>query len=232
MQDYDIVLQEVWFKHKRRDTYVLKGISGIIEYGKRISIVGPTGIGKSTLAMLLAGIYEPTRGSISIGGTRPSLLSGNHVFYVPSNPHIFIGFIKENITLWGEFAEESVMEVAQLCKLDDVDMSIQVGEGRGELSLGQKQRIALARALLRQPKVLILDEATSGIDSRTEEEIFSGLFGLGITLIMISHRLSTIRSSDDTWVLKDGIIICKGLHDELLKRCEEYVNLFKRQIIV
>ncbi len=227
-----IVLQNVYFRYKNREAYVIKGITGFIKPGTTLSIIGTTGCGKSTLAMLIAGIYSPTRGQIWIEGQRPDILLGKTLFYVHSNPHIFIGTIQDNITLWDKFPAVDIKKALRICQLDDLDLHMQVGEGRGELSLGQKQRIALARAIIRQPKVLILDEATSGLDSKTEEKIFRHLLNMKhLTLIIISHRLSTIKSSDKVWVMKDGTIVSSGAHQELLHKCDEYIKLFEKQII-
>lgn len=226
------MLKNLYFRYKSRGTYIINGITGVIERGKKLSIVGATGCGKSTLAMLIAGIYSPTRGQIWVEGQRPDILLGKSLFYVHSNPHIFIGTVQNNITLWDKFPEADIKEALQICQLNDLDLNMQVGEGRGELSLGQKQRIALARAIIRRPRVLILDEATSGLDSRTEEKVFRRIFDMkDLTLIVISHRLSTIKSSDKVWVMKDGAIICSGSHQELTRECGEYNKLFERQII-
>ncbi|MPW39822.1 ATP-binding cassette domain-containing protein [Thermococcus sp. 101 C5] len=225
---FDITLKDVHFSFDD-EKEVLRGISAIIPYGKKLGIVGSSGVGKTTLAMLLAGILSPTKGTVSIGGCHPSSILGNSLIYIPSSPHLFTGTVKENIALGMNVNDNDIAKLLELVELGGIDMNTLIEEGGKNLSLGQKQRIALARALVRRPKILILDEATSGIDSETEAKILERLKMMDMTVVVISHRLSTVREMEEIWVLDGGMVTCRGQHNELLQSCRRYRELFKEQ---
>ncbi len=226
-ESFDIELKEVSLSY--RDSDVLKDISGKIPHGMKLGIVGASGVGKTTLAWIIAGIIEPTEGEVEVGGCPSSALLGDSLVYVPSNPYLFTGTLRENLTLGREIPDEKLRELLKIVELNEFDLDYQIEEGGKNLSLGQKQRIGLARALARNPEILILDEATSGMDSEREGRVLRRFMESGMTLIVISHRLSTVRDMEEIWVLDGGRIICRGKHGELFKSCSRYRELFKEQ---
>ncbi len=226
-ESFDIELENVSLYYG--DSRVLDGITGRIPTGKKLGIVGASGAGKTTLARIMAGIIRPTRGSVSVGGCPPLALLGDSLIYVPSHPYLFTGTLRENIALGLEVPDEMLRELLKLVELEGFELDRLIEEGGKNLSLGQRQRIGLARALARNPRVLILDEATSGMDSERESRILKRLMESDITLIVISHRLSTVRGMEEIWVIDDGGIICRGRHEELFESCERYRELFMEQ---
>ncbi len=226
-ENWDIELQGVSVSRER--SQVLKEISGRIAFGKNLGIVGPSGVGKTTLALVISGIIRPTKGEVKIGKCSPESLLGRELIYVPSQPYLFEGTIRENIALGKNITEDEIAELLKTVELGELSPDLWIEEGGRNLSLGQRQRIALARALARNPRIIILDEATSGMDSEREARILQRLRKMGMTLITISHRLSTIREMEEIWVLEEGRILCKGMHEELFKSCEKYCELFKEQ---
>jgi len=215
---------------------VLRGIDIDIRGGEHIAIVGESGAGKTTLAKILARLLEDYEGSITVNGVEVRRIRVDeyrrNVVYLDSRAYLLNASVRDNIILGREVPEEELRRVMEVCAIDFVDSLDQVvGEEGTALSEGQRQRIALARALIQRPRVLILDEALSGVDSRTEGWILSKLREEGITLIIVSHRLSTIMAADRVMVLHEGRIACVGRHSELLRECEVYRRLVERQII-
>jgi ATP-binding cassette subfamily B protein len=221
---------------------VLKDFSLTVKQGETIALVGPTGGGKSTIVNLVCRFYEPTRGQILIGGrdyreyTQQSLQSRLGV--VLQTPHLFSGTIMENIR-YGRLdaTDEEVVEASKMAYAHDFikELENQYSEDVGEegtlLSVGQKQLISLARAILARPEIIIMDEATSSIDTLTEELIQQGMDTLlkGATGFVIAHRLSTIRKADRILVIEKGRIKESGSHRELLKEKGHYYDLYTRQ---
>ena len=210
-----------------------------IKAGQTLAIVGPTGAGKSTIASLVARFYDVQEGSILIDGydvrsvTQHSLRS--QVGIVLQEPFLFTGTIRENIRYGRlEATGDEVMEAARAVGLHDLIMRLPdkyntpIQERGRNLSVGQRQLISFARALLADPRILILDEATASIDSFTELLVQQGLRRLlrGRTAIVIAHRLSTIKGADNIVVLQSGHIVEQGTHAELLQRDGVYASLY------
>ncbi|WP_372588952.1 ABC transporter ATP-binding protein [Fervidobacterium pennivorans subsp. shakshaketiis] len=219
---------------------VLTNIDMKIKRGDKIAIVGASGVGKSTLVSLFNRLLSPTKGKILINNIpieEYSLSSlRKSIILVRSNDMLFDTSIRNNITFFEHFPKEEIEKVLKICECDFVErlengIDTPVGEKGAKLSDGQRQRILLARALLRKPEVLILDEATSGIDSETEERILERILKEINTVIIISHRLSTIKKARKVYVLDSGRILDSGTHEELMSRCERYRELLEKQFI-
>lgn len=239
----DIEFKNVNFSYIENEL-ILKDFSLKIKAGTSVALVGATGSGKSTIVNLICRFYEPTTGEILIDGKNYKERSigwlHENLGYVLQTPHLFNGTIMENIR-YGRLdaTDEEVYQAVKAVSADefinelDMKYDTNVGEGGAKLSLGQRQLISFARAVLADPKILILDEATSSIDTKTEYTIQSVINQLlkGRTSFIVAHRLSTIINSDLILVIKDGQILEKGNHKELLKLKGEYYNLYKNQFI-
>ena len=237
----DIEFDHVDFYYEE-DKPVLKDFSLTVKRGETIAIVGPTGAGKSTIVNLICRFYEPKRGMIRIGGEDYTRFQMNaiqsRIGMVLQTPHLFSGTIRENIR-YGRLdaTDEEVTLAATLAGADefittlDEGYEAQVGEGGVLLSVGQKQLISLARAVLAQPDIFIMDEATSSVDTLTEALIQQGMDQLmkRSTSFVIAHRLSTIKRADRILVLSDGQIEEMGSHQELLRQRGHYYRLYTKQ---
>ena len=238
----DIVFEDVSFRYPDGKEYVLEHFDLHIPAGMNVAIVGETGAGKSTLVNLLGRFFEPTKGRILIDGVdyreRSQLWLHSQMGYVLQNPHLFSGTVRENIR-YGRLSatDEEVEEAARQVSADTVAAKLpegyesNVGESGGRLSVGEKQLISFARAILADPAIFVLDEATSSIDTKTERLIQNAVEHLlkGHTSFVIAHRLSTIRRADLILVVKDGKIIEQGTHRELLEKKGYYQELYARQ---
>ncbi len=228
----NVAFENVVFRYPSRpDVEVLHEVNLLARAGQRVAVVGPSGAGKSTLVSLLLRFYEPERGCILIDG-RDARDYGlrelrSQMAVVPQEVLLFGGTILENIAYGRPGASEvEIMEAArkanahQFIEAFPDGYRTRVGERGVQLSGGQRQRVAIARAILRDPAILILDEATSSLDSESESLVLQALDGLmrGRTSLVIAHRLSTVRSADCIFVLKDGTIVEQGTHEELSGR--------------
>jgi len=237
----EIEFDDVHFAYEE-DKPVLAGLNLKVERGETIALVGPTGGGKSTIINLICRFYEPTRGTIRLVGQDYTGLQLNaiqsRIGIVLQTPHLFSGTIRENIR-YGRLdaTDEEVEAASRLARAHEFIVTMQdgyegeVGEGGGRLSVGQKQLISLARAVLADPEVFIMDEATSSVDTVTEALIQEGMDALmdGRTSFVIAHRLSTIRRADRILVVEDGQIAEQGSHTELIRARGHYYRLYTQQ---
>lgn len=240
----DIEFQDVTFRYPDGKEDVLNHFNLKIPAGTNVAIVGETGAGKSTLVNLACRFFEPTSGKILIDGKdyreRSQLWLHSNIGYVLQNPHLFSGSIMENIRYGRlEASDEEVIAAARAVSADQVAAKLEkgyqsdVGEGGDRLSTGEKQLISFARAVLADPRIFVLDEATSSIDTQTEQLIQKATEKLlkGRTSFLIAHRLSTIRNADLILVVRDGKIIEKGKHRELLEKKGYYYKLVRQQFV-
>ncbi|MBR2659910.1 MAG: ABC transporter ATP-binding protein [Clostridia bacterium] len=238
----DIEFEDVSFRYPDGDEYVLEHFSLKIPFGSNIAIVGETGAGKSTLVNLVCRFFEPTEGKVLIDGRdareRSQLWLHSAIGYVLQTPHLFSGTIRENL-LYGNpnATQEEIDRALKLVSADQVVAKMEkgidtdVGEGGDLLSTGEKQLISFARAILADPRILVLDEATASVDTLTEQRIQSAIDTViqGRTSLVIAHRLSTVRNADLILVVKDGRIVEQGTHRELIAAKGPYYRLYTRQ---
>jgi ATP-binding cassette, subfamily B, multidrug efflux pump len=237
-----VILDRVSFRYRSNTPVVLHEASLQIEPGQTVALVGPTGAGKTSIANLVGRFYEVTEGRVLIDGidvrtvTQQSL--HRQVGLVPQDSFLFAGTISENIRFGRRDAsDDEVIEAAQMANAHDFIIALPAGykseilEGGANLSVGQRQLLCIARALLINPRILILDEATANVDTVTEFLIQDALHRLleGRTAIIIAHRLSTIRRADLICVVQDGKIVEQGRHKELLEYDGLYRTLYERQ---
>ena len=237
-----IKIRDLTFSYGTRAN-VLEHVSMEIQPGDRIAVIGQSGSGKTTLAKLLLRFYEVKPGAIRIGNQNLNEISHavlrSKMAYISQNNFLFSGTIHDNLTLGRN--DIPMREVAEACKQSRADEFImqlpggydtRLEENGSNLSGGQRQRLAIARALLRKPEVLIMDEATSNLDSETEKDIQTTIDELAgkITIIIIAHRLGTIRNCDEIYVMNHGHIIESGTHQSLMKEGTEYYNMWKSQM--
>jgi len=233
----------VYFSYKQEEE-LIKNLSLSIKSGQKVAIVGPTGAGKTTLVNLLMRFYEVDSGTISIDGVNIQEMDRGHLRsmfgMVLQETWLFKGSIRDNIAYGKEGAkEEEIVQAAVLANADHFIRTLPNGydtiinEEGTNISQGQKQLLTIARALLANPILLILDEATSSVDTRTETQIQGAMVELmkNRTSFVIAHRLSTIKDADLILVMKDGSVIEKGSHEELLAKKGFYAELYNSQFI-
>ena len=238
----DIEFKDVTFHYPDGEENVLENFSLKVPFGTHLAIVGETGAGKSTLVNLVCRFYEPTEGTLLIDGRdareRSQLWLHSSIGYVLQTPHLFSGTVRENLLMGKPDAtEEEIWRAIHAVSADEVvahlehGLDTDVGEGGDLLSTGEKQLISFARAVLADPKILILDEATASVDTMTEAKIQAAMESVteGRTSLMIAHRLSTVRNADVILVVRDGKIVEQGTHPELLKLRGYYYELYTRQ---
>ena len=235
-----ITFDHVWFRYPDGGDYVLEDFCLDVPAGTAVAIVGETGAGKSTLVNLACRFQEPTKGRILIDGTdyreRSQLWLHSSLGYVLQDPHLFSGSVADNIR-YGRLdaTDEEIRYAARLAAADGVIAKLPqgydtpVGEGGDRLSTGEKQLVSFARAILADPAIFVFDEATSSIDTETEQLIQQAITNIlkGRTSFMIAHRLSTIRRADLILVVSDGKIIERGTHDELIAADGKHASLYR-----
>ena len=238
----DIEFRDVTFHYPDGEENVLEHFSLKVPFGTHLAIVGETGAGKSTLVNLVCRFYEPTEGTLLIDGRdareRSQLWLHSSIGYVLQTPHLFSGTVRENLLMGKPDAtEEEIWRAIRAVSADEViahlehGLDTDVGEGGDLLSTGEKQLISFARAVLADPKILILDEATASVDTMTEAKIQAAMESVtaGRTSLMIAHRLSTVRNADVILVVRDGKIVEQGTHPELIRLHGYYYELYTRQ---
>jgi ATP-binding cassette, subfamily B, multidrug efflux pump len=238
----EIRFEHVWFGYKP-DEFVLHDLDFTIRPGEKVALVGPTGAGKSSIIRLLSRLYDPTRGRILIDGTDirdlPQAELRRRLAIILQDGFIFAGDVKSNITLGEQYSLDEIKAAAAKTNVDRLIEQLPQGydtplrERGTNLSGGQKQLLAFARAAIRDPKILVLDEATSSLDVGTEALIQSALERMLVnrTAIIIAHRLSTIRDVDRILVLKRGHLVESGSHAELVAEDGLYASLYKLQML-
>ena len=238
----DIEFRDVTFHYPDGEENVLENFSLKVPFGTHLAIVGETGAGKSTLVNLVCRFYEPTVGQVLIDGRdareRSQLWLHSSIGYVLQTPHLFSGTVRENLLMGKPDAtEEQIWQAIRAVSADEViahlehGLDTDVGEGGDLLSTGEKQLISFARAVLADPKILILDEATASVDTMTEAKIQAAMESVtaGRTSLMIAHRLSTVRNADMILVVRGGKIVEQGTHTDLMAQKGYYHSLYTRQ---
>jgi len=237
---------EVTFKNVafgyNSEAQILKGVSFQIKAGQMVGLVGPTGSGKSTIVSLIPRFYDPGSGTVTIDGTdiRDLTVAGlrSQIAYVLQETVLFRGTVADNIAYGkGTATRDEIIAAAKLANADEFISKMPhgydtiVGDRGDTLSGGQRQRIGIARAIIRDNPILILDEPTAALDTESERIVMEALQNLmkGRTVITIAHRLSTIRNADKIIVLKDGLLVEQGTHEELLTNNGIYADLYHTQ---
>ena len=238
----DIKFENVTFQYPDGEETVLENFSLDVPFGTHLAIVGETGAGKSTLVNLVCRFYEPTKGRVLIDGRdareRSQLWLHSAIGYVLQTPHLFSGTVRENLLMGNPDAtEQMIWDAIRAVSAEDViahlekGLDTDVGEGGDLLSTGEKQLISFARAILADPRILILDEATASVDTMTEAKIQEAMEKVTAdrTCLMIAHRLSTVRNADVILVVRQGKIVEQGTHAQLLAQKGYYHELYTRQ---
>jgi len=241
----ELAFENVSFSHRTASAPALQDISFTVDRGDTVAFVGPSGSGKTTLVKLLVGLYAPQEGRILYNGNPSTRVDldrfRERMGLVTQDTQLFSGSIRENLVfVRPDATDEECLDVLRraaasgLLARADRGLDTVIGEGGVKVSGGEKQRLSIARALLRRPQLLVFDEATSALDSLTEEEITQTVRTVssaedGIT-ILIAHRLSTIMHADRIYVLERGRIVESGAHDELLEQRGLYYAMWRQQV--
>jgi subfamily B ATP-binding cassette protein MsbA len=235
-------LQAVWFRYPGHDDFALKGVDLSVARGRRVALVGPSGSGKTTIAQLLVRLHDPERGRVLFDGRDAKDLElkslRSSVGVVAQETALFSDTVFENVVLGRQVV--TVSQVERACELSGAAEFIsrlpqgyqtRLGDGGAALSSGQRQKLAIARVILKDPSILILDEATANLDAASESEVLAALERqfLGRTVIMIAHKLSALPRCDEIFVLSQGTMVESGTHDRLLAKNGLYRRLFELQ---
>lgn len=235
-----IVYDSVSFQYPESDKFVLKNVSFSIEKGESLAIMGATGSGKTSIFQLMPRLFDPTLGEVRIDGRVINHYGfqtlRNSIGYVPQNPLLFTGTIRDNI-IWGknDATDIEVIQAAKDAQIHETIMNLpnqyetRVGQKGVNLSGGQKQRISIARALIRNPKILMLDDSTSALDLKTEAKLLRAIRTYQCTLVMITQKISTARSADRILLMDEGEILADGTHEELLEKSSLYRQIVESQ---
>ncbi|WP_226527729.1 ABC transporter ATP-binding protein [Metabacillus niabensis] len=239
----DVEFRNVSFSYSKNGEYVLNSISFSASHGEKIGIIGATGSGKTTLVKLLPRLYEVDQGEILIDGQNSKNISLKHIRgsigYVTQKPFLFSGSIKSNLMYGKKDASETELQLAsknacaeEFIEKLDARYEHPLTQEATNLSGGQKQRLSLARAFVRKPSILILDDATSAVDARSEAIILDALKSSypKTTIFMVSSKISSILDADKIFVMKEGSIVGVGTHDELLESCTVYQEIYQTQV--
>ncbi|WP_100398059.1 ABC transporter ATP-binding protein [Bacillus sp. FJAT-44742] len=236
----EIEFQQVSFRYPESRDSVLENLSFVIKGGEKAAILGATGSGKTSLFQLIPRLYEPEQGSVLIDGKdirqMDSSLLRNNIGYVPQEALLFTGTIKENIA-WGKenASLEEIKEAARKAQIHETILSLPhqydtiLGQKGVNLSGGQKQRLSIARALIRKPRILLLDDSTSALDVKTEMKLLQELDDLSCTVLMITQKISTTMEADTILLLDEGQLTAKGTHEELMSMSSLYYRINKSQ---
>ena len=234
----EIELRDVTFGYDRNLPPILSHFSLTIKPGERIALVGPSGCGKSTLISLVSGLYEPWEGEVLFDGKPRKAIDRmtfvNSVSVINQDVTLFEGTIADNVKMW----DDSIEDFAMVLACNDAQIHHEIMERPGayqgtvmergkNFSGGQRQRIEIATALAKEPTILLMDEGTSALDPKSEAKVMENLYGMGITMIMIAHRLETIAECDQIYVIEQGQITQHGTHDQLRQMDGLYSNLLK-----
>lgn len=234
-----VTLEGITFGYSPLDKPLLTGFSLTVGPGRQIALVGGSGSGKSTVSRLISGLYSPWEGTIRIDGQRlediPRGALAASVSFVDQDIFLFEGTVRDNVALW----DPSITDEAVIAALRDAELYEDVIARRPEgihgrveqdgrnFSGGQRQRLEIARALVRRPSVLVLDEVTSALDARTEQAVIANLRRRGCACVVIAHRLSTVRDSDEIVVLDHGTVVERGRHEALVAAGGPYAELVR-----
>ncbi len=238
-----ISFEDVSFSYRNAGNEALTHVSFDVKPGETIGIIGPTGSGKSTLVNLIPRMYDASEGRITLDGHDVTKIVGKHlrdaIAVVPQKALLFTGSIQDNLR-WGrkDATEEEIITAAKTACADEFIRDTEngyettLGQGGVNLSGGQKQRLSLARALIRRPKILILDDCTSALDAQTEASVLQGLrnIGNGVTVLLISQRISAVMRADRILCLDNAMVQGVGTHDELMQNCKTYKEIYDSQI--
>jgi ATP-binding cassette subfamily B protein len=240
-----LTFTDVSFQHQSANRPALQDVSFSLRHGETIAFVGPSGAGKTTLVKLLVGLYRPQTGWVRYNGLDGAAIDPEElraqIGFVTQDTQLFSGTIRENLLfVRPDATDEECLDVLHRAAADSLlarahqGLDTLIGEGGVKVSGGEKQRLSIARALLRRPRLLVFDEATSSLDSITEEEITRTIRQVGqrsdVMTILIAHRLSTVMHADRIYVLERGRIVEQGRHDDLLAEMGLYYALWRQQI--
>lgn len=236
----EVEYRNVYFQYPASDEMILKNISFKLNPGETMAIIGATGSGKTSLFQLMPRLYEPNKGEVIIDGHPASAYAfaelRNNIGYVPQSPLLFTGTIRDNIA-WGKdtATDEEIIQAAKDAQIHDTIMNLphqyetKVGQKGVNLSGGQKQRISIARALVRKPKVLMLDDSTSALDLATEAKLLAAIEKYNCTMLLITQKISTAITADRILLMDEGEILAIGSHESLLKESELYQRIVESQ---